>query len=114
MLAEWESAWSGDGPVTGLFAPALLDVPELTFLRADRSGAIVAGAVVNRSRHVAGVSNVFTTSGEPSGVWTGCIRAISARLPGVDLVGYESGRALDDARRVGFRVIGPLRVWVRE
>lgn len=112
-LGEWEDAWSTDGEPSRLFVPALLDAANLWFLRSVVGTSIVAGAVAGRSPRVAGVSNLFA-SGDPVAAWNGCVRAISARLPGVDLVGYESGDALDAARRVGFRSIGSLRVWVRE
>ena len=111
-LAEWEAAWSTDADAGRLFVPELLDAPELSFLCARVAGSIVAGVIVNRSDGAAGVSNVFASS-DSLAAWTGCVEAVSARLPGVDLVGYESGAALEAARRVGFRSIGALRVWIR-
>ena len=112
-LGEWEAAWSTDGDPSRLFVSELLDVPGLSFLRATVGRSIVAGAIVNRSDRVAGVSNLFA-SGDSVAAWTGCVAAVSARLPGVDLVGYETGAALSVARRVGFRSVGSLRVWIRE
>jgi hypothetical protein len=110
-LTAWEDAWSGDEVAPGLFVPSLLDDPALLFLRADLDGEIVAGAVVNHEDGVAGLSNLFA-SGDAATAWTGCLRAVSTRLPGTDLVGYESGAALAAALDAGFRQIGPLRVWV--
>jgi hypothetical protein len=34
-------------------------------------------------------------------------------FPGLPLVGYESGDELKAARRAGFEVGDPLRIWVR-
>ena len=42
------------------------------------------------------------------------VAAVSARFPGLPLVGYEHGDSLAAARRAGFSPIGPLRVWLRD
>ena len=113
-LVAWEFAWSSDGVARGLFPPGLLDASELVVLRGDRDGTLVAGAVVNVSQRVVGVSNVFASTGDPVGTWAGCLAEVSDRFPELPIVGYESGAALDVARRVGFRPVGPLRVWMHE
>ena len=96
-----------------LFSAEWIHRPGLSFLRATVGRSIVAGAIVNRSDRVAGVSNLFA-SGDSVAAWTRCVAAVYARLPGVDLVGYETGAALEAAQRVGFRSVGSLRVWIRE
>jgi hypothetical protein len=103
-LGEWERAW---GEPLGLFRPALL--AEARFLAARRDGEIVAGAILNRTGDVVGISNVF---GEDA--WPGAVATAVGLFPNLPLVGYEAGDVLAAARRHGFEVIGPLRVWMRD
>lgn len=104
------SAWAAAHGVGEVFRPALLGDPRVTILALrDRDGTIAGGAAVNRSARAAGVSNVFGTTIPLDEVW----RAVLAFLPDVPLVGYESGDDLDLVERLGFRRIGPLRVWLR-
>ena len=103
-LAEWTAAWN-DG-ATDLFRPQLLARPAVRVLAARRDGAIVAGAVVNRSWPVTGVSNLFTSDGDLDEAWTGVLSA----LPDRHVVGYETGPPLAAALRLGFTSTGPLRV----
>jgi hypothetical protein len=106
-LAEWATAWNGEP--TGLFHPELLSHPAIRVLAARRGGAIVAGAVVNHSGPVTGVSNLFAVDGDLDGAWAGALSA----LPDRRVVGYETGLALAAALRLGFTRTGPLRVWLR-
>ena len=110
-LREWSRARGGDDHDAGTFAPVL---DELVVLRGDLDGVIVAGAIVNDSEVVVGVSNFFLEHGDPVAVWSGLLAEITTRSPGLAIVGYESGAALQAARRAGFRSIGPLRVWINE
>ncbi|MBB6034444.1 hypothetical protein [Phytomonospora endophytica] len=106
-LTEWETAWSG-GETTGLFTAGLLtDTSVLIAEGRDATGAIAAGAVLNTAGGVVGVSNVF------GGGFAGAVRTAADLLGAGGLVGYESGDDLDAALRVGFRSLGPLRVWLR-
>ncbi|MEV0650751.1 hypothetical protein AB0I28_36405 [Phytomonospora sp. NPDC050363] len=105
-LAEWEAAWSG-GEATGLFTPRLLDDPSVLILEGRDDDGIKAGAVLNRGGGAVGVSNVFGDG------LAGATRASADLLGATALVGYESGDDLDAALRVGFRSLGPLRVWLR-
>jgi hypothetical protein len=107
QLGDWVAAWA-DGP-DDPFRPALLADPAVRILAARRDGRVVAGAVVNRSAAVLGVSNVFAVDGDLDRVWAGLLAA----LPGERLVGYERGPALDAALRHGWTAVGPLRVWLR-
>lgn len=60
-----------------------------------------------------GISNVFSTDDDLGGAWAGGMAAIGRHLPGLPIVGYEHGEALDVAVRQGCTPIGPLRVWHR-
>jgi hypothetical protein len=57
--------------------------------------------------------NVFKSGIADGPLWAGVVRAVAALRPGLPIVGYESGKDLAAARRAGFTVLGPLRVWAR-
>ena len=114
-LAKWEAALhSGLSPADGrAFPPATLTDPALAFFALSRDGRIVSGAAANRSAECVGISNVFGAD-EPADVTMAAAAALAAAFaPGLPLAGYESGAELDRAIRLGFRAVGPLRVWAR-
>lgn len=113
QLPGWEAAWSGQDQASGSFLPALLEDPRVSILAAWSGSELVTGAVVSRSAAVAGVSNVFDVTGDVETAYAGASAAARALAPDVPLVGYEHGSDLEAARAVGFRPIGPLRVWLR-
>ncbi|MGW1775254.1 hypothetical protein [Streptomyces sp. NPDC002104] len=135
-LEAWETAWAGEES-SGLFHPGLLGsakepeaeaetevkaeteaaaegARDIAFLAGrDAGGRILAGAAVNRTGDVVGISNVFSADGTPDDeAWTGALALTGSLWPGLAVVGYESGDDLDTALRHGFTAIGPLRVWV--
>ncbi len=111
-LLDWETAWGESRGGPRIFPPALVDRADIAIFGAfDGSlepGNIVAGVIANRTGDVVGLSNLFGRGTEG-----GAIRAVSRAFPGLPLVGYESGDALAVSRALGFRSVGPLRVWVR-
>ena len=112
-LCAWEAACRGDDGPAGIFDPSLLANDAVSFLAERRGGRVVAGAVLNRSSTVVGLSNYF---GEPTTDagrgWSGCVSFAAALSRGLPLVGYESGDRLTAARSEGFKSIGALRVWL--
>jgi hypothetical protein len=104
-LGLWREA--ADAPVPD----ALLPRADIVILAAD---GIAAGGVLNRSGDVVGLSNVFCPPGEEDATWTACLAAAAERFPGLPVVGYESGDAVEVASRHGFEPIGPLRVWLHD
>jgi hypothetical protein len=115
-LATWVRAWAGDEDTSGLFIPPLLSDPAVTILIGDEGDEVVAGAVLNESDGVVGISNVFLADSpviesDTDDVWSGCIRWISAAYPERPIVGYETGADIDAAIAAGFNPVGPLRVW---
>ncbi|MEV0214081.1 hypothetical protein [Micromonospora sp. NPDC050695] len=97
------AAWAGAHGGGELFRPELLTSPGVRILaREDERGGIVGGAVVS-GEGVHGVSNVFTRTADPLDVWQGVL----ATLPGVALVGYESGPDLPVALQAGFTPQAP-------
>jgi hypothetical protein len=114
-LVAWEAAWDVDGDSESLFRPALLRDPSVTVLGGFVDTSIVAGAIANRTGHeLVGLSNVFTTDGDLDGAWSGSLAYFDTALPGLAIVGYESGDDLSVALRRGFRSVGALRIWLRE
>ncbi len=111
LLRAWAVAWGGGEGDAGVFGPELL-ADRSVFVISGVSGddRVVAGAVVNRSDAVVGVSNVF---GDVDAAWPLVLEAVDRLFPGLPVVGYEHGDDLDAAVRYGFKPIGPLRVWVR-
>jgi hypothetical protein len=104
-LGVWREA--AEAPVPD----ALLERADIVILANNRA---TAGAVLNRSGDVVGLSNVFCPPGEDDATWSACLASAAERFPGLPVVGYESGDALDVVRRHGFEPIGPLRVWLHD
>ncbi|XTZ13127.1 hypothetical protein ACQSSU_16360 [Micromonospora echinospora] len=103
-LAAWAEAHGG----TALRHPALLADPGVTVLAAyGPDGTVTGGAVVSAGGGAVGVSNVFGS--DPAAVW----RGVCARFGVGPLVGWEPDGDLPSALDVGFRPVGPLRVWRR-
>jgi len=113
-LSDWETAWanggSGDGPV---FRPGLLSDPRCAILACRQEDTIIAGAIVYAAGRAAGISNLFGTGLPPDRLWASIQQAVAGVQPHLPVVGYEEGASLEAARQSGFRVLGPLRVWVR-
>ena len=112
--AEALRAWAASHGGGEIFRPALLEDPTVLVLTAHDGDVLLGGAVGNRSADAVGISNVFITAGDDDRIWAGAIHAISARFPGLPLVGYEAGADLVAARRAGFVSTGPLRVWFKD
>ena len=110
-LRAWAAAHGGGGEI---FRPVLLEDPTVLVLTAHDGDVLLGGAVGNRSAHAVGISNLFTTRDDDDRIWAGAVDAISARFPGLPLVGYEAGADLAAAHRAGFVSTGPLRVWCKD
>ena len=112
QLVAWESAWDAGGAHVHLFRPALLRDPFVAVLGGYVDGSIVAGAIANRTGDVVGLSNVFTKGDDLEDAWIGSLSYVDTALPGLAIVGYETGDALATARRQGFLSVGALRIWL--
>ena len=113
-FADWERAWRGDGDPADVLRPKLIDDESIAVLAARTNDQVVAGAILNASESVVGISNFFTTSTDDSDCWSGCIARAESLFPATTFVGYESGSALTAALEHGFQIAGPLRVWTNE
>jgi hypothetical protein len=72
-LAAWERAWRGTNGPPGVFRPELFDHDSVSVLAARAGGDVVAGAVLNRSSTVIGISNFFTRDPGGAASWSGCL-----------------------------------------
>jgi hypothetical protein len=113
-FAAWERAWRGNDGRPGVFRTELLDHDSVTVLATRRGDRVVAGAVLNRSSTVVGISNFFTRDAGGAASWSGCLALAATLFPGSTFVGYESRQGLVAARAHGFDTVGPLRVWIHE
>jgi hypothetical protein len=112
-FALWETAWRGDDGPSGVLLGDLLDYDSVAVLAGRSGDRVVAGAVLNRSAAVVGISNFFTSADAGSVSWASCLALAGRLFPGSIFVGYESGDALDAARTQGFESASPLRVWIQ-
>jgi hypothetical protein len=112
-LLSWEAAWSNGDEPAGLFRPELLADRAVLVVGGYAGGQLVAGAVLNRSPSVVGVSNLFAVDGDLDGAWSGVLAIAAKHFPGLPAVGYEYDAELDAAVRNGFDPVGALRVWYR-
>jgi len=105
---SWERAKPGGGG----FPAALFSDENFAMFSGRRDGAIVAGGALYRADGVVGLSNVVAEADEAPAVWHDLSALAAATFPGLPLVGYESGDELRAARKAGFEIGDPLRVWV--
>jgi hypothetical protein len=115
-LEHWEAAWSRNGSPTvrRVFLPGLLANVAVSVLAARRGDRIVAGCVAHRSAETVGFSNFFTEDPDIDGLLAEAVGEVSRFAPGLPVVGYERGAALARVLRLGFRAVGPLRVWTTQ
>jgi hypothetical protein len=116
FTAEW--IWRSPQPPTTVdkceirWTPAAVTA-DVVKLEGHAGGRLLASALLNRSATVVGVSNVVGTEATLDDIWPGLLGAIADAFPGLPIVGYESGDALDAVLRHGFTPVGPLRVWIK-
>lgn len=96
-----------------MFRPELLSRPGIRFVYGLIGDLPVGGGVLVTTGGVTGLSNVFASGVAMGVVLQSLAKVVWARHPTQPLIGYESGADLEAARRVGFEVVGHLRVWHR-
>jgi hypothetical protein len=115
-LIRWEAAWAASGSPTAsrVFLPTLLTGESLAFFGAQRDDQIVAGCIANRSRAGAvGFSNFFAPDSGRDRYRSEAVALVANFAKGNLLVGYDRSAELEGLQAIGFRCVGPLRVWVR-
>jgi hypothetical protein len=104
----WERVKAG----TVDFPAALFSDDNFAMFAARRGDVVVAGGMFYRADGVVGLSNVIAESDDEPAVWRDLGSLAAATFPGLPVVGYESGDELDAAKKGGFEVGDPLRIWV--
>ncbi len=105
-------SWERAKPGGGAFPAALFSDENFAMFSGRRDGAVVAGGTLYRADGVVGISNVVADADEAPAVWRDLSALAAATFPGLALVGYESGDELSAARKAGFEIGDPLRIWV--
>jgi len=106
-------AWERVGPGgDDAFPAALFSDDNFAMFSARRGGAVVAGGTFYRADGVVGLSNVVAECDDEPAVWRDLAALAATIFPGQSLVGYESDDELAAARKAGFEIGDPLRVWV--
>jgi hypothetical protein len=116
-LHAWEKGWRSLGSPTDrrVFLPQLLENPSIAIFAARQDRDIIGVCAANRSDHVVGLSNFFWASGADAGaLLEAALDALAGFAPGMPVVGYEHGEALDHALSAGFQAAGPLRIWMHD
>ena len=99
-------------PGLRVFPPGLLADPNVVFLAARRGTDRVGGAATNLSDGAVGLSNFYALDVEESAeVLRDGMRHARRLHPDRALVGYGPRSELEDLASLGFRDLGPLRVW---
>ena len=108
-LRAWIEAWNLDQ--SNLFSADLLTRPDINFIALYEGKEIVAGAILNKANGIMGLSNIFCNSDNPILYWKAVVGAAKALSSGLNVITYESDKALEIALAVGFEELGPLSVW---
>ena len=111
-LERWEAAWRENGSPADprVFLPELLANRTVALFAAYRRGVLVAGCAANRSAEAVGFSNFFDV-GDSDLTLAAAVNEVARFGTGLPVVGYEAGETLVRVRTLGFRPVGPLRVW---
>ena len=113
-LERWEDVWRENGSPAGsrVFLPELLANETIALFAAYDRDALVAGCAANRSADAVGFSNFFVADGDEDLATASAVSEVARFGAGLPVVGYEAGERLASVGRLGFRTVGPLRVWV--
>jgi len=110
-LDRWETAWNESPDARSFFRRELPANDSIAVLARYDGDRVVGGVIATRSEAVIGLSNVFDVRGDLESAWRCGAEAARARSGPLPVVGYDSGEALDAARRAGFVAVGELAVW---
>jgi hypothetical protein len=115
-LERWQEAWRANGSPCDepVFLPGLLSDPNVVLFGSWRGDEVVAGCAANRSPEVVGLTNLFVADRHDEAFLPSAVAEVSRFAGPLPVVGYERGEALQASLRLGFRTVGPLRVWIRD
>lgn len=113
-LENWEDAWNSDQSIgQRIFLPSILSEKGVFFLAKYKDDQIVAGGIINISRDVIGLSNVFTSEHSISNPWNEISVFAKEKISTLPCVGYERDNDLVQALEAGFKTIGRLKVLLK-
>ncbi|OWV74483.1 hypothetical protein ATY76_27610 [Rhizobium sp. R339] len=115
-LDRWERSWKKSGSPTNanVFTSALLSDPDMHIYGRLAGDAFDAGCIANRSPQVVGISNIFSLAGTPQAFQDAISLATITFSVDSPLVGYDRGEALDEMKKLGFKPVGQLRIWLSD
>ncbi|RFB85775.1 hypothetical protein B5K08_25500 [Rhizobium leguminosarum bv. trifolii] len=115
-LGRWERSWKESGSPTDakVFTPALLSDSNMHIYGRLAGDGFDAGCIANRSPKVVGISNIFSLAGTPQAFRDAISLATLAFSTDLPLVGYDRGEALDEMKKLGFKPVGQLRIWLSD
>lgn len=105
-------SWERARPGGDAFPASLFSDENFAMFSGRRDGAVVAGGTFYRADGVVGLSNVVADVDEAPAVWRDLSGLAAMTFPDLPVVGYESGDELKAARKAGFEIGDPLRIWV--
>ena len=108
-FAQWLQTWG----LVDVLPEALLRDQRVRVLQRKRAEDVLAGAVLNRTGSVVGLSNVFSLNVSLDELWADLVVLAAQEFPSCPIVGYERGEHLDAAMETGFNDLGGLRAWLQ-
>lgn len=113
-LEKWEYAWNNNQPSDKrIFLSNILPVKNVFFLAKYNNEQIVGGGIVNISRDVVGLSNIFTQEVVNSNIYSELTIFIKENISTLSIVDYERDKELALAHKAGFKTIGKLKVLLK-
>lgn len=113
-LKNWEYAWNNNQlKDKRIFLPNILSAKDVFFLAQYKNDQIVAGGIVNITRDVVGLSNVFTHEVVKNNIYSELCIVIKEKISLLPIVDYERDEALKFALEAGFKIIGKLKVLLK-
>jgi len=107
-------AWTRATDTAATLTRAVWADPSVHLLAAYHRGALAGCAVASTGTAAVGLSNVVVVGADVGHVWQSLAHAVPAMFGARPIVGYEHGDDLAAAVDAGFRLAGPLRVWLRQ
>lgn len=111
-LLAWERGFADDEEPQGLFQPLLLADPDIAILGAWNRDDVRGGAIFSRHAGAVGISNVFAAHDMGDAFVKSVVRDAATFARGLPLVTYVASDA-EDWQALGFKTLGPLRIWLK-
>jgi hypothetical protein len=109
QLRAFSMALNGE-ELADVYRPTLLNQPHIRWLTARRHDQLVGGVMAFQSSGVVGINNLF---GEREDDQQALLQTVIHMFPEIPICGYETEDATAPYLPLGFRVHGPLRIWIK-